>query len=216
MFVTFEGIEGVGKTCQVRNLSLKLSEYRMYHDRLGARHICTREPGGTILADRIRKLVLVGDARETLNERAELLLLYAARKQHYVTKIHPTLMEGKIVICDRFSDSSFAYQCGGRGVSYKEIEELEKFIGPMASPDMTFLLDMPVDKALERVTARGGEKDRFESEKADFFERARAEYLNRAKKFPERIRVIDAERDENVIAQEIFDVYQTVKEKMLC
>ncbi|MDE2305599.1 MAG: dTMP kinase [Gammaproteobacteria bacterium] len=183
-FVTFEGIEGVGKSTQIGRLARSL----------GARGVPvleTREPGGTPLAERIRTLVLER-GEEVLPPSAELLLMFAARALHLHNRIEPALRAGRWVLCDRFTDATYAYQGGGRGLEIAAIAELERLVQGPRRPDLTVLLDLPVDAALERARSRGAQSDRFESERREFFERVRRSYLQRAAGEPGRFAVIDA------------------------
>ena len=181
-FVTLEGLEGVGKTT---NLSAIV-------DVLGSRGIeplVTREPGGTPLGERLRGLVL-HDGFEML-ARTELLLVAAARLEHVARVIEPALAAGTWVVSDRYLDASVAYQGGGRGLGTDAVVRLHAELGLELEPDLTLLLDLPVEAGLERVRARG-EPDRIERESTGFFERARAAYLERAAAAPGRVAVIDA------------------------
>jgi dTMP kinase len=185
-FVTLEGIEGVGKTTQVARLSAALKER-------GIAHVVTREPGGTPLAESIRGIVLTA-REETLPPTAELLLMFAARAVHLANHIEPNLDAGRWVVCDRFTDATYAYQGGGRRLSVDPIRELERMVQGPRRPDLTILLDAPVEHALARAAARnaGGVQDRFERERGEFFERVRSAYLARAAAEPGRIAVVDA------------------------
>jgi dTMP kinase len=185
-FLTVEGIEGVGKTTQVARLSHHLADR-------GIDHIVTREPGGTPLAEKIRDLVL-RPRDETLPPAAELLLMFAARAVHLANHIEPVLNAGRWVICDRFTDATYAYQGAGRGMGQTDIRFLETLVQGALRPDLTFLLDVPVDVGLERSRRRdaGGVRDRFDRERAEFFERVREAYLSRARTEPERMAIIDA------------------------
>jgi dTMP kinase len=185
-FLTIEGIEGVGKTTQVGRLSKMLDER-------GVTHVVTREPGGTALAEKIRDLVLhPGD--EALPPAAELLLMFAARAVHLANHIEPALRAGRWVVSDRFTDATYAYQGAGRGMGRKDIGYLEAFVQGSRRPDLTLLLDVPVPIGLERSRMRdvGKTRDRFERERAEFFERVREGYLSRAAADPDRMIVIDA------------------------
>jgi dTMP kinase len=185
-FVTMEGIEGVGKTTQVARLSAALNLR-------GVAHVVTREPGGTPLAESIRQVVL--SARdEPLPPMAELLLMFAARAVHLSNHIEPNLAAGRWVICDRFTDASYAYQGGGRQLSAEAIRGLEQMVQGARRPDLTILLDAPVQRALARAAARnaGAVQDRFENERSEFFERVRSVYRERAALEPNRIVVVDA------------------------
>ena len=185
-FITLEGIEGVGKTTQVARLSAALSSRAIAH-------VVTREPGGTPLAEIIRGVVLTA-REEKLPPTAELLLMFAARAVHLANHIEPNLGAGRWVICDRFTDATFAYQGGGRQLSTEPIRALETMVQGTRRPDLTFLLDAPVAHALARAAARnaGTVSDRFERERAEFFERVRDAYRARAAADPARIAIIDA------------------------
>ena len=198
-FLTIEGIEGVGKTTQVARLSKDLAER-------GIAHVVTREPGGTPLAERIRDLVL--NARdEALPPVAELLLMFAARATHLANHIEPNLRAGKWVVCDRFTDATYAYQGGGRGMEPNHIRQLETLVQGSRRPDLTVLLDAPVEQAMQRARQRnaGAAADRFESERMDFFERVRHAYRTRAAAEPDRIAVIDAGQSADRVAAGIID-----------
>jgi dTMP kinase len=199
-FVTLEGIEGVGKTTQVAQLSAALTQR-------GVAHVVTREPGGTPLAERIRGLVLsVQD--EQLPPSAELLLMFAARAVHLANLIQTNLQAGKWVICDRFTDASYAYQGGGRGLSAESIRMLEAMVQGPLRPDLTLLLDAPVRESLQRARRRnaGTPDDRFEAERAEFFERVAAAYRERAAAEPQRIAVIDATQPAAAVTDRILAV----------
>ncbi len=194
-FVTFEGIEGVGKSTQVARVRARL-------EASGRRVIATREPGGTPLAERIRDVVLGGTA-EAVPPAAELLLMFAARAVHTANLIRPALARGDWVLCDRYTDATHAYQGGGRGVPEREIASLAALAHPGLAPDLTLLLDAPVSVALGRARARGGEADRIEGETIAFFERARARYLEIARREPDRVRIVDATRPPDDVAAAI-------------
>jgi dTMP kinase len=197
-FITLEGIEGVGKTTQVTRIAAAL-------EARGIAHLVTREPGGTALAERIRELVLhAGD--ESLPPAAELLLMFAARAVHLSNKIEPQLKRGAWVICDRFTDASYAYQGGGRRLKMEDIRHLESMVQAGRKPDLTLLLDAPVEQALQRARLRNAAavQDRFESERVEFFERVRSVYLARAAAEPERIAVIDASEPADRVAASIL------------
>jgi dTMP kinase len=187
-FITLEGIEGVGKTTQVARLSEFLSLQ-------GISHVVSREPGGTPLAEGIRQVVLTA-GEELLPPTAELLLMFAARAVHLSNHIEPNLRAGHWVICDRFTDATYAYQGGGRGVPIEHIQSLERMVQGNLRPDLTILLDAPVEHALNRARQRnaGILEDRFERERSQFFERVRKAYRARAAAEPGRIAVIDAAR----------------------
>lgn len=184
-FITVEGGEGAGKST---NLAL-------VRELLGAANkdvVMTREPGGTPLGEQIRSLLL--DARQTaMAVDTELLLMFAARAQHLAEVIQPALAQGKYVVCDRFTDATYAYQGGGRGVPQARIAQLETWVQGELRPDLTILLDLPVAQGLERAGNRST-PDRFEREQAEFFEKVRAAYLALARQHPQRYRIIDASR----------------------
>jgi dTMP kinase len=197
-FLTVEGIEGVGKTTQVARLSEALNDR-------GIAHVVTREPGGTPLAETLREIVLnVRD--EALPPAAELLLMFAARAVHLANHIEPNLRAGRWVICDRFTDATYAYQGGGRGMDSNHIRQLEAMVQGARRPDLTLLLDAPVEQGMQRARQRnaGAAADRFESERAEFFERVRDAYRSRAAAEPNRIAVIDAGRSADRVAADII------------
>ena len=183
-FVTIEGIEGVGKSTQIARLAAALAAR-------GVEHCVTREPGGTPFAERVRTLVLDRGA-ESVPPLAELLLMFAARAAHLERLIEPALRAGRWVICDRFTDATYAYQGGGRGLDPAAIGVLETLVQGARRPDLTVLLDLTVERALARARGRGAGADRFEAEHAEFFERVRRAYLLRAAREPGRIVVLDA------------------------
>lgn len=194
-FITFEGIEGVGKSTQVELAAAFLRQQDL-------EVVVTREPGGTPLAEQIRRLVLEPHG-EALDGTAELLLMFAARAVHLGNLIEPALQRGAWVLCDRFTDATEAYQGAGRGVPLADIHALERIAQRGRRPDLTLLLDAPVGVALERSRRRGGKPDRFEVEQADFFERVREGYLAVHRREPERVRVVHAARDEAAVAADI-------------
>ena len=182
-FITVEGIEGVGKSTHIDGLSTVLEEH-------GFQVLKTREPGGTPTAERIRDTVL-GHADEPIPDIAELLLMFASRSLLIENVIRPALNAGTWVISDRFVDASRAYQGGGRGLPMARIEQLARWVVGDLRPDLTILLDAPVEIGLAR-TGRRGDPDRLDSEKADFYTRVRETYLTLANAEPERFVVIDA------------------------
>jgi dTMP kinase len=201
-FLTIEGIEGVGKTTQVARLSKALTAR-------GIAHVLTREPGGTPLAESIRDIVLtVRD--EALPATAELLLMFAARAVHLTNHVEPHLRAGRWVVCDRFTDATYAYQGGGRRVNAEHIRQLETMVQGARRPDLTVLLDAPVEQALLRARQRnpGVVSDRFESERAEFFERVREVYLARAAAEPKRIASVDAGQSADAVAARILELLE--------
>jgi len=199
-FLTLEGIEGVGKTTQVSRVSAALAKS-------GIEHIVTREPGGTPLAEQIRQLVL-RETTEPVPPTAELLMMFAARAVHLANLIEPNLAAGRWVICDRFTDATYAYQGGGRALNFESIGQLETIVQGALRPDLTLLLDAPVEQALRRAQKRnvGVAQDRFEAERAEFFERVAAVYRERAAAEPQRIAIIDAAQAPDAVTAEIIAV----------
>jgi dTMP kinase len=202
-FLTVEGIEGVGKSTQVARLSQSLSDR-------GIAHVVTREPGGTPLAESIRDLVLDNSRGESLPPMAELLLMFAARAVHLTNHVEPHLRAGRWVLCDRFIDATYAYQGGGRGLNTDHIRQLETMVLGLRRPDLTVLLDAPVEQALQRARLRnaGAVADRFESERTEFFERVRNAYRARAAAEPDRIGVIDASQSVERVAARILELFK--------
>lgn len=200
-FLTIEGIEGVGKTTQVARLSQLLRER-------GIDHVVTREPGGTPLAERIRDIVLNHAQEESLPPTAELLLMFAARAVHLANHIEPNLAAGRWVVCDRFTDATYAYQGGGRRLDPQGIAQLEIMVQGTRRPDLTILLDAPVEQALQRARQRnaGAGADRFESERVEFFQRVRAAYLARATAAAGRMGIIDASRSAEAVSTAILEL----------
>jgi dTMP kinase len=182
-FITIEGGEGVGKSTNIAYVKSLLEEQ-------GIDCIVTREPGGTPLAEEIRD-VLLKNREERVVSETELLLMFAARAQHLYQLILPAINEGKWVISDRFTDATYAYQSGGRGVSADKVALLEKFVQKDFKPNITLLLDAPVEVGMTRARERG-KLDRFEEERSAFFNKVRKNYLERAKAEPERFKIIDA------------------------
>lgn len=181
--ITLEGGEGVGKSTNLAYIQQTLES-------AGIDLVVTREPGGTEVAEKIRTLLLT-PSDEPIAELAELLLVFAARAQHVEQLIKPALERGAWVLCDRFIDATYAYQGGGRAMSLEVIFQLEQLVLSEVKPDMTLLLDLPVEQGMARARARA-ELDRFEQEKMSFFEAVRAAYLERAAADPRRIVIIDA------------------------
>ncbi|MFI8581728.1 dTMP kinase [Ectopseudomonas khazarica] len=183
LFITLEGPEGAGKSTNREYLAERLREQ-------GVDVLLTREPGGTPLAERIRELLLA-PSDEPMAADTELLLVFAARAQHLQQVIRPALARGCVVLCDRFTDATYAYQGGGRGLSTARIAQLEQFVQGELRPDLTLIFDLPVEVGLARAAARG-RLDRFEQEQRSFFESVRHAYLARAEQSPQRYRVLDA------------------------
>ena len=202
-FITIEGGEGVGKSTQIAAVRATVED-------AGFEVLLTREPGGTERAERIRELLLApGD--EPMPPTCELLLMFAARATHIENVIRPALMRGAWVICDRFTDATYAYQGGGRGMSRDQIALLEHTVQGDLRPHLTLLLDAPVELALQRARVRNAEQgnaagDRFEREQTAFFERVRAAYLAIAASDPQRVRVIDAARELAIVKSDVCSV----------
>ena len=195
-FITLEGIEGAGKSTLARALESALRER-------GLPVVTTREPGGSPLAERLRG-ILLERGTEQITPVAETLLMFAARSIHIESRIRPALEQGSWVICDRFSDATRAYQGAGRGVDAVLIESLAQSVHARLWPQRTLLLDLPVELGLTRARARRAGGDRFEDEERQFFERARARYLQVAADEPQRVRVIDARLGPAQVATQAF------------
>lgn len=193
-FITVEGGEGAGKSTMIHRVRQWLVDH-------GHEVVTTREPGGTELAEKIRDIVL-GAENTALCPTAELLLVFASRAQHLHELIRPALASGVTVLCDRFTDASWAYQGGGRGLSADMIASLENVVHGDLQPDLTILLDLPAETGLQRISSRG-EADRIEQESLEFFERVRQTYLRRAAATPGRFAVIDASVDEAAVWQQL-------------
>lgn len=203
MFITLEGIEGVGKSTQAQRLKNWLQQQ-------GIDTVLTREPGGTKLAESIRTQ-LKDAPRGSISPVCELLLIFAARQSHADEILRPSLATGQWVLCDRFVDASFAYQCGGRGLPQTYVKQLADWTVPDLTPDLTLLLDLPVTEAMARVPLRG-ELDRFEQEAQSFFERTHRMYHCLARAEPGRICVIDARPDPDTVESRCR---QVIKERLL-
>lgn len=196
MFISFEGTEGVGKTTLIRKI-------HQYFEQQGKEVVLTREPGGTPLAEQIRSLLLAVNHEEQMSHDTELLLIYAARAQHLQQVILPALAAGKIVLSDRFTDASFAYQCSGRGLSQEKLQLLNQtFVAKM--PNITFWLDAPIELGMTRARERGA-LDRFEQEKLSFFAKVRAGYETLWQAEPERMKRLDATQNADVVFEEALN-----------
>ena len=194
MFITFEGIDGAGKTTQISNLANFLKEK-------GIEFVLTREPGGCEISETIRNLIL--DVKSDLGAVGELFLYFAARAEHVRQVIKPALDSGKWVICDRFADSTFAYQGAGRGLDVQKMKEINSFAADGISPDLTILLDISVESSILRREKQGKTADRLEQNDKIFFENVRNRFLELAESEPKRFLVIDATLDENEIYEKI-------------
>lgn len=200
-FITLEGGEGAGKSTQQAQI-VKWLKSR------GKEVVETREPGGTAVSEQIRQVLL--DTRNAgLDSKAELLLMFAARTQLLQEVIRPALVAGKVVVSDRFTDASYAYQGGGRRMGADTVAVLEAFVHRDLQPDLTLLFDMPVEQGMRRVAGRGT-ADRFEVESLKFFDRVRNSYLERAAEFPERFSIIDASQDQQQVWQQVRETLEAV------
>jgi len=194
LFITVEGVEGAGKSTNIRVIEEFLSEWKL-------EYILTREPGGTLIAEEIRELLLKHH-EEKMDATTELLLIFAARAQHLSTKIRQTLAEGTWVLCDRFTDATYAYQGAGRGLDVKLISQLERLVQDNLRPDLTVIFDLDPSVGLERARQRG-HLDRIESQKLEFFQRVREAYQNIASREGDRCLLIDASQTRETVRQSL-------------
>ncbi len=197
-FITFEGIDGAGKSTHIATV-VDLLKAR------GLEVVSTREPGGTSLGEKLRELLL----HEPMHLETEALLMFAARREHLALVIEPALARGAWVVCDRFSDATYAYQGGGRGLDKAKFAELERWVHGHLQPDLTFLFDLPPDVACERIARQGRDLDRFEQERADFHWRVRQAYLERAASAPHRISVVNAGLKQDKIKKIVEEIVVT-------
>ncbi|HMX16408.1 MAG TPA: dTMP kinase [Rhodocyclaceae bacterium] len=198
-FITLEGIDGAGKSTHLGWLVDTLRSR-------GREVVQTREPGGTPLGEKLRALLL----HDPMDQDTETLLMFAARREHIAKVIGPALDAGRWVVSDRFTDATFAYQGGGRGLDWARIEALESWVQGALQPDLTLLFDLPEEIAAVRLQGTGAAPDRFEREKAEFFGRVRGAYLRRAAQFPSRFRVIDSRKAVDEIKKELEVVISTI------
>lgn len=198
-FITLEGLDGAGKSTHLDWLVGRLRA-------MGRTVVQTREPGGTPLGEKLRTLLL----SEPMHVETEALLMFAARREHIAQVIAPALARGDWVVCDRFTDASFAYQGGGRGLDRRKLAALERWVQGNLQPDLTLLFDVPASIARTRVAGMHRELDRFEREQEAFFAKVRAEYLRRAAAHPERIRVVDARGGIENIQKMVEDIIATL------
>ena len=198
-FISFEGIDGAGKSTQHAWMVDRLR-------RAGHTVVATREPGGTPLGEKLRALLLA----EPMHLETEALLMFAARREHVAQVIQPALERGEWVLCDRFVDASFAYQGGGRGLDWKKLDDLSHWVLGDLQPDLTLIFDAPVEIAQQRLHAATSNPDRFEQEQAAFFERVRAAYLRIARENPARIRMIDATQTPDKINSLLEKIIATI------
>lgn len=195
-FISLEGLEGVGKTTNRQFVESLLSS-------AGIDYVATREPGGTPLGEALRDLVL--HSANSVSAETELLIMAASRVEHVKTVIEPALSDGQWVLCDRFLDASIAYQGGGRELGAERVEQLHRMMGMELNPDVTLLLDMPVEDGLKRMAERG-KPDRIERETLAFFDRARSAYLARAAADPQRVHIIDAAQSLEKVTQQVGQI----------
>lgn len=195
-FITLDGIDGAGKTTQLNVIKEWFSQNQLPV-------VFTREPGSTPIGEQLRDLAL--NPKSSLSPKAETLLMFTSRQQHLDDVVYPNLAQNVHVVCDRFTDSTFAYQGGGRGVPHEQIAEIERWVQGDLQPDLTIILDVPLEVALERIE-RSREKDRFEREGSGFYAAVRDVYLQRAASNPQRYVVINSNRDKEIVKQEIHAV----------
>jgi len=198
MFITLEGVDGAGKSSHLDWLAAWFRER-------GQRVRMTREPGGTPVGEKLREIVL----HEPMHPETEALIMFAARREHIAAVIRPALEAGEVVISDRFTDASFAYQCGGRGLDEARLEALEAWVHADLQPDLTLLFDLPTEIAAHRL-ASARSPDRFEREQADFHARVRAAYLRRAQRHPGRIRVVDGSRSLDSVRAQLAAILEAL------
>lgn len=191
-FITLEGMDGAGKSTHITDIIKALSAR-------GVDVVSTREPGGTELGERLRELLL----HEAMHPETETLLMFAARREHIANVIAPALARGAYVLSDRFTDATYAYQCGAKGVLASKIEQLELWVQESLQPDLTLLFDVPVEVSMQRLSA-ARTPDKFERESAEFFTRIRNAYLQRAQQNPARFKVIDSNRPLDEVAQSVM------------
>ena len=197
-FITFEGIDGAGKSTHIAGVTALIQAR-------GFTVVSSREPGGTPLGEKLRELLL----HEPMHLETEAMLMFAARREHLAEVIEPALARGDWVVCDRFSDATYAYQGGGRGLDKQKFAALEQWVHGHLQPDLTFLFDLPPAVAGERIAAQGRELDRFEQERSDFHQRVRQAYLERAAAAPDRFVVIDANQPLDIIKNQVEEALLT-------
>ena len=200
LFITVEGVEGVGKSTNIETIKNFLAEKNV-------EFVLTREPGGTLIAEQIRE-ILLKPHEEKLTELSELLLVFAARAQHVATVIKPALVSGRWVICDRFTDATYAYQGGGRGLNKSIITRLEDMVQNELRPDLTIILDLDPETGMERAAKRGS-LDRFEQEHLEFFNKVRAVYLEIARSEPNRCVIVDASSPIEIVQVNLRAIIQS-------
>lgn len=196
--ITLEGMDGAGKSTHIPTIISQLES-------AGLDVVSTREPGGTQVGEALREILL----HQEMHVETETLLMFAARREHIANVIAPALAAGQIVVCDRFTDASYAYQSGAKGVSIEKMAQLENWVQAGLQPDVTLLFDVPVEVSVERL-AKARVPDKFERESADFFEKLRAAYLARAKENPSRFRVISANKPLEDVAKEVNVIIEEI------
>lgn len=199
-FITFEGIDGAGKSTQISGVIQHLRSANVSV-------VQTREPGGTVLGEKLRSIVLNDD----MHLETEALIMFAARREHLAQLIMPALERGDWVVSDRFSDATYAYQVGGRGLSAEKFLQLETWVHPGLQPDITFLFDLDPKIAAQRLAGNGEQRDRFEQEQEVFFQRVREAYLVRAAQFPQRFRIMDASLSPQVLTEHICQAVDSMQ-----
>ena len=200
IFITVEGVDGAGKSTQL----VFLEEF--LRDR-GLEVLVTREPGGTSLGEAVREL-LIGENEIAVTDDVELMLIFTARLQHLEEVIVPAVAAGICVVCDRFTDATYAYQGGGRGISVTRIRQLEAWVQQGFQPDLTLVFDLPVDTGAARSRKRGESADRFERQDSAFKEAVRNTYLDRVHQYPERMRLIDASRGKEQVTENMISIVE--------
>lgn len=197
-FITLEGMDGAGKSTHIP-MMIELLKAK------GHEVVSTREPGGTILGERLRELLL----HESMHPETETLLMFAARREHIAQVIQPALARGAYVLSDRFTDATYAYQCGAKGVAATKINQLEQWVHEALQPDLTLLFDVPVEVSVARL-AGARSPDKFERESADFFRKIREAYLQRADQNPQRFHIIDASKPLEEVAKELKEIIASI------
>jgi len=198
-FIVVEGLEGAGKSSAIALIRDFIEKHT------GHAPVCTREPGGTLLGEELREILLHRD----MHVETESLLMFAARAEHLQQVILPALQRDAIVVSDRFTDASYAYQCGARGLPLHKMQQLEQWVQGELQPDITLLFDVPVEVSLQRL-AGARTPDKFEAQGAEFFARLRAQYLARAVEFPQRFRVIDAHRSLEEVKKSVEEIISSI------
>lgn len=198
LFITLEGMDGAGKSTHIPTILQMLASR-------GREVISTREPGGTLLGEELREILL----HREMHVETESLLMFAARAEHLQQVILPALQRDAIVVSDRFTDASYAYQCGARGLPLHKMQQLEQWVQGSLQPDITLLFDVPVEVSLQRL-AGARTPDKFEAQGAEFFARLRAQYLARAAEFPQRFRVIDAHRSLEEVKRSVEEIISSI------